>query len=95
MSAAGVQNSTIITSAKTSHGVTMQGHMACVSRSGRLLSLQDKQLITRTFLWKILEDCNFLMSFANFENPEKYPLLKNTCSTVLREKQDVTLCVCR
>ena len=68
-----LQNSTIITSAKTCHGVTTQGHMACVSHNGRLLSLQDKQPITTQFFGKISEDCNFRIFFANSANSEKYP----------------------
>ena len=87
MSAAGVQNSTIITSAKTSHGVTTQGHMACVSRSWRLLSLQDKQPITRNIFGKISDDCNFRI-FK--ENSKKIPVLQYICNLATSNKNNPT-----
>ena len=78
-----LQNSTIITSAKTCHGVTMQGHMASVSSSGDCIHCKTNNQSLESFSEKFRKIVIFGFFFENSENSEKYPLPKNTRSSIM------------
>ena len=73
-----LQNSTIITSAKTCHGVTTQGHMASVSSSGDCIHCKTNNQSLESFSEKFRK----IVIFGFFSKIPKIP--KNTRSTVIK-----------
>ena len=76
-----------ITSAKTCHGVTTQGHMENVSSSGDCIHCKTNNQSLERFSETFRKIVIFIFFLENSENSEKYPLPKNTRSTVYRIRQ--------
>ena len=72
-----LQNSTIITSAKTCHGVTTQGHMASVSSSGDCIHCKTNNQSLESFQEQFRKIVICKIGFF-FENSEKYPFYSIT-----------------